>query len=161
MSFKNGLAISYSKLGETHTALGNLPKALTFFEDETKLFEELHDSYPQNVDFKNNLAISYSKLGETHTALGNLPKALTFFEERSRLGKELHDSYPQNVSFKNGLAISYLLLGQFYKNNLNEPETATQYIQKGYELYEELVRDFPDYQKFRGNYEWAKEQLGR
>ncbi|HMQ48956.1 MAG TPA: NB-ARC domain-containing protein, partial [Saprospiraceae bacterium] len=34
--FKNGLAISYEKLGSTQTALGNLPQALTFFEDETK-----------------------------------------------------------------------------------------------------------------------------
>ncbi|MEM9195447.1 MAG: peroxidase family protein, partial [Myxococcota bacterium] len=30
VSFKNGLAISYSKLGETHSALGSLDKALTF-----------------------------------------------------------------------------------------------------------------------------------
>ena len=49
---KNGLAISYSKLGDTHTALGNLEQALTFFEDETKLFEELYAAYPQNVSFK-------------------------------------------------------------------------------------------------------------
>jgi hypothetical protein len=92
--------------------------------------------------------------------MGNLPKALTFFEEFNRLEKELHAAYPENVDFKNGLAISYLYLGQFYQNNLNEPETAKEYIQKGYELYEQLVRDFPDYQSFRQNYEWAKKQLG-
>ena len=32
VNFKDGLAISYSKLGETHTKLGNLNKALNFFE---------------------------------------------------------------------------------------------------------------------------------
>ena len=40
-----GLAISYEKLGETHAALGNLNKALEFFEIETTLFEELYESY--------------------------------------------------------------------------------------------------------------------
>ncbi|MEZ4826583.1 MAG: hypothetical protein R3C61_09870 [Bacteroidia bacterium] len=32
VSFKNGLAISYEKLGETHTALGQLDRARAFFE---------------------------------------------------------------------------------------------------------------------------------
>ncbi len=31
VEFKNGLAISYSRLGDTHRALGNLDHALTFF----------------------------------------------------------------------------------------------------------------------------------
>ena len=34
VSFKNGLAISYSKVGETHAALGNLEKALKYFEQD-------------------------------------------------------------------------------------------------------------------------------
>jgi hypothetical protein len=62
--------MTFAELGETHTALGNLQQALTFFEDETRLFEELYAAYPANVSFKNGLAISYEKLGETHTALG-------------------------------------------------------------------------------------------
>ena len=40
------------------------------------------------------------------------------------------------------------------------PEKAQPYIQKGYELYVELVRDFPEHQSFKHNYEWAKGQLG-
>jgi tetratricopeptide (TPR) repeat protein len=160
VSFKNGLAISYEKLGSTHTALGNLPMALTFFEERSRLGKELHEAYPQNVSYKNGLAISYEKLGSTHTALGNLPKALTFFEKDIKLSKELHEAYPQNVSFKNGLAISYLMLGQFFIKNQNEPEKTRLYIQKGYDLYIELIRDYPDYPAFKGNFEWAKQQLG-
>jgi tetratricopeptide (TPR) repeat protein len=160
VSFKNGLAISYEKLGSTHTALGNLPQALTFFEEYNSLEKELHEAYPQNVDFKNGLAISYSKLGSTHKALGNLPQALTFFEQFNQLMKELHEAYPQNVDFKNNLAISYLLLGQFHRDQQNDKDTARAYFQKGYELYAALVRDFPDYVGFRGNYEWVKEALG-
>jgi tetratricopeptide (TPR) repeat protein len=160
VEFKNGLAISYEKLGETHSALGNLPKALTFFEKGIELSKELHEAYPQNVEFKNVLAISYEKLGATHSALGNLPKALTFFEQYNQLEAALHEAYPQNVDFKNVLATSYLFLGQFHRDNLNDAASAKTYFQKGYDLYAELVRDFPDYSSFRGNYEWVKEALG-
>jgi tetratricopeptide (TPR) repeat protein len=160
VAFKNGLAISCQYLGMTHTALGNLPTALTFFEQYNQLSKELHESYLQNVDFKHGLAISCQYLGMTHTALGNLPTALTFFEQYNQLSKELYEAYPQNVDFKNGLAISYLFLGQFQRDQLNNPESARPYFQKGYNLYAELVRDFPDYQAFQGNYEWVKEALG-
>jgi tetratricopeptide (TPR) repeat protein len=159
VEFKNGLAISYSKLGSTHSALGNLPQALTFFEQYNELGKELHEAYPQNVEFKNGLAVSYSKLGETHSALGNLPLALTFFEQDIQLSKELHEAYPQNVSFKNGLAISYLMLGQFFRDQKKDPVEAKVYISKGFELYSELVRDFPNHADFGGNYEWAKNAL--
>ncbi len=64
------------------------------------------------------------------------------------------------MEFKNGLAISYLLLGQFYRDQQNDPESAKDYIRKGYALYVELVRDFPNHVAFRGNYEWAKAALG-
>ncbi|NUO02414.1 MAG: tetratricopeptide repeat protein, partial [Saprospiraceae bacterium] len=48
-AFKNGLAISYSKLGDTQSALGNLEQALTFFEQYNQLEKELYEAYPQNV----------------------------------------------------------------------------------------------------------------
>jgi hypothetical protein len=35
--FKNGLTISYEKLGATHKALGNLEQALTYFEEYNRL----------------------------------------------------------------------------------------------------------------------------
>ncbi len=57
MEFKNGLAISYQFLGITHTSLGNLDQALTFFENYNSLEKELYAAYPQNVAFKNSLAI--------------------------------------------------------------------------------------------------------
>ncbi|MFN0173466.1 MAG: hypothetical protein ACKVU0_02370 [Saprospiraceae bacterium] len=159
VSFKNALAISYQFLGYTHSALGDLNKALGFYEQYNQLGKELYEAYPQNVEFKNVLATSYSKLGETHGALGNLNKALGFYEQYNQLEKELYEAYPQNVSFKNGLAISYLLLGQFLRDQKKDPVEAKVYIRKGFELYTELVRDFPNHAAFGGNYKWAKNAL--
>ncbi len=129
---KSNVALCYERLGSTHTALGNLDKALAFYEEGLKLTKELYAAYPNNVDFKKGLAISYSKLGNTHTALGNLEKALGFYEEYNRLGKELYAAYPNNVDFKNGLAISYSKLGNTH--------TALGNLEKALELYEERNR---------------------
>jgi tetratricopeptide (TPR) repeat protein len=157
--FKQLLSVGYERLGSTYTALGNLPQALIFFEKYNQLETAVHEAFPQNVDFKNGLAISYERLGSTHTALGNLPQALIFFEKYNQLETALHEAFPQNVEFKKGLAISYLFLGQFYRDHLKDPAGAIEYIGKGYELYEELVRDFPDFADFRGNYTWAQNAL--
>ncbi len=153
------IANAFSFIGELHTATGSLPDALDAYTKAFEAYEKLHQQNPSKTFYKNNLASSYEKLGSTHTSLGNLDKALTFFEERSRLGKELYAAYPQNVGFKNGLATSYLLLGQFFRDEKKDSKKAKAYIRKGYDLYAELVRDFPNYASFRRNYEWAKKAL--
>ncbi|HMX38891.1 MAG TPA: tetratricopeptide repeat protein, partial [Saprospiraceae bacterium] len=119
---KNSIALSYERMGDTYTDLGNLKEALICFEQYNAIEQDLANLYPSDTKFKNNLAISYSKLGSTHTALGNLPQALTFFEQFTELMKELHDTYPQNVSFKNGLAISYEKLGETHTALGNLPK---------------------------------------
>jgi len=88
--FKNGLAISYSKLGSTQSSLGNLEQALTYFEDETKLFEELYEAYPQNVSFKNGLALSHQWLGWFYEdKLQNIDKAKEHYRQSKALLAEL------------------------------------------------------------------------
>jgi len=75
--------------------------------------------------------------------LGNLEKALTFFEKFKDLEKELYEAYPNNVEFKNGLAISYCKLAQTDKTK------SRFYFQKAEKLWEELVRDAPQYVQFQ------------
>ncbi|MBL7792157.1 MAG: tetratricopeptide repeat protein [Saprospiraceae bacterium] len=159
VDFKNNLAIAYEKIGATHTALGNLDQALTFFEDYNKLENELYADYPQFVQFKNNLAISYQFLGNAHTALGNLDQALTFFENYNSLSKELYGAYPQNVDFKNGLAISHAQLGVFSLEQLKDKAKAKAYFQQAEALYVELVRDAPQYAQFQQYLELVRQDL--
>jgi tetratricopeptide (TPR) repeat protein len=138
-----------------------LPAALQKFEEYNTLENELHEAYPQNVDFKNALAISYEKLGSTHTALGNLPAALQHFEEYNRLEKELHEAYPQNVDFKNVLAISYSQLACYYRDKMNDPAKAQLYFQQCHDIWKALSNQFPDYQEFKINFEWAKNAISK
>ncbi len=157
--FKNGLAISFQKLGVTHIALGNLQQALTFFEHDNVLNEELYTAYPQNVEFKNGLAISYTKLGETHSTLGNLQQALTFFEKRNQLGEELYAAYPQNVAFKNGLAISYEKLGET-RSDLGNLQQALTFFEKMNQLFEELYATYPQNVAFKNGLAISYSKLG-
>lgn len=156
---KNGLAISYSQLGSTHTELGNLKEALVFFEQSSQLIKELHSDFPKNVGFKKGLAISYEKLGATHSALGNLMPTLFFFEQDNQLAKELYSNSPKSMEFKNLLAISYLFLGQFHRDQGKDMAQAKENIRRGFELYDQLVKEFPDHVAFKGNYEEAKNDL--
>ncbi|HRR10167.1 MAG TPA: tetratricopeptide repeat protein, partial [Rhodothermales bacterium] len=156
---KNGLAISYEKLGDTHAELGNLEKALKFHQDETQLFEQLYESDPSNVNFKNNLAISYEKLGKTHAELGNLEKALKFYQDETQLFEQLYESYPSNVSFKNNLAISYEKLGETHAE-LGNLEKALKFYQDETQLFEQLYESYPSNVSFKNNLAISYEKLG-
>ena len=106
VSFKNGLAISYQFLGNTHTSSGHLEQALRFFEEYNQLEKELYESYPNNVEFKNNLALSYAKL-----ALINLEKniglstAKNYLKQAETLFAELVQTAPQHAQFQQLLSI--------------------------------------------------------
>ncbi|MCK5719000.1 MAG: tetratricopeptide repeat protein [Thiomargarita sp.] len=56
---EENLAIFYSRLGSIHQALGQVDKALEFFELRMQLGKELYESNPKSESFKNGLAISY------------------------------------------------------------------------------------------------------
>ncbi len=74
---------------------------MTFFDDETRLFKELYEAYPQNVSFKNGLAISYAKLGVfNRNKRGDAAKARGYFELAEALWAELVKSYPAYAEFQ-------------------------------------------------------------
>ena len=156
---QNGLAISYEKLGDTHSALGNLDQALNYFDEETVLFKQLYQDHPNNTSFKKGLAISYEKLGKTHAALGNLEQALNFFDEETKLFKQLYQETPNNVSFKNGLAISYLKLGDTHAA-LSNFEQALNFFEKYFELRQQLYRDYPKNVSFKNGLAISYSKLG-
>ena len=159
VSFKNGLAISYLKLGETYITLGQLDKALTFFEKYNQLREELYKAHPENVSFKYGLAVSYSKLGNTYTSSGNLQKALSFFEKETELFEELYEAHPENVSFKYGLAVSYSKLGETYTSSGNL-QKALSFFEKYNLLSEELYESNPSSVEFKNGLAISYSKLG-
>lgn len=156
---KYGLAVSYSKLGETHTALGNFDKALGFYEESSQLLRELYNSNPTNVAFMNGLAVSYSKLGETHAELRNLEKALNSYEVYNQLEMKLHKSDPTKVNFKNSLAISYSKLGITH-TALGNLDKALGFYEAYNRLENELYKSDPTNEEFKNGLAISYERLG-
>jgi tetratricopeptide (TPR) repeat protein len=173
--YQENLAVSYAKLGEIYGAKEDLDKATEIFEKALPLCQKLHESDVNNLSFAEVLAIVLEKSGNTYMAKGDLDKALTFFERRNQLSKELHQRNPANANIKNGLAVSYLGLGSLYENRhskepkrlkigLSAPKSenlaqAKKYYQEAENIYQELVRDFPQYVSFQYNFQWVESQL--
>lgn len=153
------LALFCERLGRYYQTTGNLNKTLDFFSETSEIFEQLHQSEPDNSDYKNGLAVSYSKLGETHAALGELDKALKFYEQQNELGKQLYAAYPNNVQFKNGLAISYAKLGVFSRDQLKDRSKARTYFEKAQALWSELAKDAPQYAQFQKHYQMIQRDI--
>ncbi|GAB4423191.1 MAG: hypothetical protein OHK0039_39690 [Bacteroidia bacterium] len=105
------------------------------------------------------LGLLCKRMARYHTTTGNLEQALFFQEKGTEIWLALLAAEPDNVNFKNGLATSYLPLGQLHRDQLKDRVKARAYIQQGYALYEGLVRNSPDHQVFKKNYEWAKVAL--
>ncbi len=80
-SLKNGLAISYKKLGDIHKAMGHMDEALKYFEKYNQLAKELYESNPRNVNLLEGLGISYYKLALIHKATGNFKKGKEYFSQ--------------------------------------------------------------------------------
>lgn len=159
VDFKNGLAVSYLKLGETHTILGNLDKASAFYKDYYKLIQGLYNDYPNNVSLKNGLAISYLKLGETYTLQGDVKTALTFYEDFHKLAKELYEAHPKDISFKNGLAISHEKLGETH-TELGNLDKALAFYEDDLKLTKELYETYPNNVFFKKGLAISYEKLG-
>ncbi len=103
---REGIAISYEKLGQTYTALGNTQKALDYYDKDLALTKELYNQFPDNVNFKNGLAISYWKLGDffaNHQQ--DRPKAKEYFTQAEKLWAELVVTAPDVVQFQQYLAL--------------------------------------------------------
>lgn len=109
INFKYGLAIAYEKLGQTHTSLGDLDKALGFYNQEIELFEQIHLQQPQNINFTNGLAVAYVKLGDFYqqdnSDYNDLNKTISYFNQARELWLQLTTTAPAFVKFQRNLEI--------------------------------------------------------
>jgi tetratricopeptide (TPR) repeat protein len=125
------------RIGTYYTTIGNLDRAIAFYEKSRAISQELCVLQPDNEHNKNVLAISYQYLGNTHTSLGNLDKALGFYEEQNKLSKELYAANPNNEAFKNGLAVSFQFLGNMH-TRLGNWDKALGFYEEQNKLSKEL-----------------------
>lgn len=156
---ERSLAVLFERLGRFYQTMGDIDKALSFYESYRELVKVLHDAHPEDVSFKDGLAIAYEKLGDIHAALGNLDKALGFYEDDAELTKALYNADPQNVSLKNGLAISYSKLGDTHAA-LGHLNKALGFYEKRSELGKALHDAHPQNVSFKNGLAISYSKLG-
>jgi tetratricopeptide (TPR) repeat protein len=147
------------RIGNYYETIGNLDRAIYFYEKSNVISKKLCVIQPDNEYNKNGLAISYQYLGITHSALGNLDKALTFYEEYNRLAAALNEAFPTNVSFKNGLAISYQYLGITH-SALGNLDKALAFFEERNRLGKELYKAYPTNVELKNGLAISYEKLG-
>ncbi|MGZ4957465.1 MAG: NB-ARC domain-containing protein [Methylobacter sp.] len=99
----DSLAILCERLGSYHNTVGNLGRALEFYEDDLQLSKELYQAYPDNVSFKNGLAISFIKLGSIFERLEKNEKFREYYIEAKKLLEQLVADSPDYVEFQKNL----------------------------------------------------------
>ncbi|MGZ8213766.1 MAG: NB-ARC domain-containing protein [Methylosarcina sp.] len=153
------LSLLFDRLGYYHKTIGDLTKALRYFEDYSRLSREFLNNDPENEVYKNGVAISCERLGTTHSSRGDWEQALDYYQEFHRLEKELHDSYPGNVEFKNNWAISCQYLGITHSSR-GDLEQALGYYQEYHRLEKELYEAYPGNVEFKNNWAISYVKLG-
>ncbi|TAF32280.1 MAG: tetratricopeptide repeat protein [Cytophagales bacterium] len=97
------VTILFNHIGRLEEIMGNLSKALEFFEKYREISEQLSGLEPSNVEFSRELAASYSNLGRIYHIQGNLKKALEFYKKDLEICESLSLIEPSNVDFSRGL----------------------------------------------------------
>ncbi len=159
VSYKNGLAISHSRLGDIYKSQGDLADALKHYKLYNELEQGLHAEYPGDVSYKNGLAISHSRLGDIYKSQGDLADALKHYELYNELKKGLHAEYPGDVSYKNGLAISHSNLGDIYKSQ-GDLAKALEHYKLCNELEQGLHAEYPGDVSYKNNLAISHSNLG-
>ena len=158
-SAERNISVLCERIGRYHATVGNLNKALEYYEECTELKKKLYNEYPSNTGFKFGLAIAYSQLGTVYKNIGNLSKTLKCFKEDTKLTKELYEEYPNSVALKNGLAMSYSQLGATYQNTYNFSKVL-EYFEQYTKLKKELYEEYPNNLGFKNGLAVSYSKLG-
>ena len=119
--YKNNLAGAINNIGYYYSKIGNPNKALHFYKESLKIFEEINDKKSAAYEL-NNIAYIYDNQGD-------VSKALEYFYMNLKLQEEIKDTLGIAYTLNN---IGYIFFNQ--KKNVK----AMDYYSKSMKLFESL-----------------------
>ncbi len=125
------LAYPYNNMGNNYYYLGNLDKALEYYE---KALDVATNSKKSIID--PDIALYYQNIGIIYAMRGDFDKALQYFTENLYINRELYGASNPN------LALIYLNLGRM-KYTLKQLDEAMEYFDMAESLFKEYFG--PDY----------------
>lgn len=82
----------------------DLDNAIQYYLLSNRLYEELHQSNPKNVDYKNSLALSHEIIGHFYHQVEKQDLSLQYYQQAIRLWTELVKDAPGFETFSANLA---------------------------------------------------------
>ena len=73
--------MSYNKLGDLQSSLGEGEAARQYYEKSLLLREQLVKQEPGRADYQRDLSVSYDRLGDLQRALGEGEAARQYYEK--------------------------------------------------------------------------------
>ncbi len=132
--YQRDLSVSYNKLGDLMTALGNGDDAQRYFQQALNIAEKLARAEPQRADYQRDLSVSYERLGDLMTALGNGDDAQRYFQQALNIRTNLARAEPQRADYQRDLVISLMRMA-----DVDAQRTET-YLEQGLSILEALKR---------------------
>jgi tetratricopeptide (TPR) repeat protein len=148
----------YDRVGFYQSRVGNLPKAIAFFEQEI-IFETPHlSANPNNLEVQQNFAFCISNIGDILLAMGRLDEASVRFQLFLEMKKTIQESQPSEAA-SYGLLVGYCKLGEVHLRRFDFEEAQASF-EKMRDLGEQFLLSFPGSDLLKGCIATAYGNLG-
>ncbi|MFH1198539.1 MAG: DUF4062 domain-containing protein, partial [bacterium] len=105
--YARDLSVSYNKVGDIYTALGDTKSALQSYESSLKIREDLRKRNPDSAEYARDLSVSYDRVGDIYKALGDTKSALQSYESSLKIREDLRKRNPDSAEYARDLSVSY------------------------------------------------------
>jgi tetratricopeptide (TPR) repeat protein len=120
--------------------LGDVDKALQYFQDGLKIAEQIATQDPNNSLAQRDLSVSLGRLGDIHLQLNQTDKALSFYNQSLKIREQIATQDPNNSAAQQDLAFSYEKMGDV-NLALNKTKEAIDFYSKEFDILKKLADD--------------------
>ncbi|MDD2815282.1 MAG: tetratricopeptide repeat protein [Thiotrichaceae bacterium] len=137
-------AVNYSNVGNLYLdILGNVNKALDYYQQSSKLLQQLVTQDPNNAQALRDVSISFNKLGDIYLQLNQTEKALDYYQQALKIRQQGVKQDPNNAQALRDVSISFENLGDIYLQ-LNQTDKALDYYQQDLKISQQGVTQDPN-----------------
>ena len=105
------LSVSYNKMGDLYSALGQGEQAREAYLKSLGIRERLAQAEPDRADYQRDLSVSYDKMGDLYRALGQGEQARESYQKALAIAERLAQAEPDRADYQVDLAISLVKVG--------------------------------------------------
>lgn len=156
--YMRDLSVCYDKLGDIHSALGDVIEAKRVHERGLDIARRLNEQEPDRADYQRDLAVSYNLLGDMHRSLGD-GAAKGLYESGLAVARRLAEQEPDRADYQWALSISYNRLGDMHRT-LGDGVEAKRLYESGLDIARRLAEQEPDRADFQRSLAISYNKLG-